>query len=205
MNANAPSAITEVGDLKQRQFLKLTRTERFKSFVWSIVRITLFRWSPPPLNGWRRFLLRIFGCKIHSSVTMAPSTRIEFPWNLNIAKNVVIAHRVIINCTGQVTINAGTLISQYAHLCTSTHDYTKRDMKILRCPISIGKNVWIAADAFVGPNVTIADGSLLAARSSAFHDLPAGQVCIGEPAKPTRPWNNDELNGATGSGFAKPV
>jgi len=192
MNANTPIAITEVGDLKQRHFLRLTRVERFKAFVWSIVRLTLFRWSPPPLNGWRRFLLRMFGCKLHSSVNIAPSTHIEFPWNLNIAQNVVIAHCVIINCMGQVTINEGTLISQYAHLCAGTHDYTQRDMNILRCPINIGKNVWIAADAFVGPNVTIADGSLLAARSSAFHDLPPGQVCMGEPAEPTRPWNNSD-------------
>lgn len=190
MNANAPLAITEVGDLRKRQFLRLSRTERFKSFVWSIVRLTLFRWSPPPLNGWRRFLLRLFGCKLHNSVTIAPSTSIEFPWNLNIAQNVVIAHCVIINCMGKITIDQDTLISQYAHLCAGTHDYTQRDMNILRCPINIGKNVWIAADAFVGPNVTIADGSLLAARSSAFHDLPPGQVCMGEPAKPIRPWNN---------------
>lgn len=193
MNTNAPSAITQVGDLRQRQFLRLSRTERFKSFVWSIVRLTLFRWSPPLLNIWRRFLLRMFGCKIHDSVTIAPSTRIDFPWNLTIAQNVVIAHCVIINCMGKITIDKGTLISQYAHLCAGTHDYTQRDMKILRCPIYIGKNVWIAADAFVGPDVTIADGSLLAARSSAFHDLPAGQVCIGEPAEPTRPWNNDAI------------
>lgn len=184
------NTITEVGNLKQRQFLTQTRAERFKAFAWSIVRFTFYRWSPPPLNGWRRFLLRLFGCKIHSSATIAPSTRIEFPWNLTIAQDVIIAHCVIINCMGQVTINEGSLISQYAHLCAGTHDYTKKDMKILRCPIYIGKNVWIAADAFVGPNVTIADGSLLAARSSAFHDLPAGQVCIGEPAEPIHPRNN---------------
>lgn len=184
------NAITEVGNLKQRQFLTLTRSEKFKAFAWSIVRFTFYRWSPPPLNSWRRFLLRLFGCKIHSSVIIAPSTRIEFPWNLSIAQDVVIAHCVIINCMGKIKIDKGTLISQYAHLCAGTHDYTKRDMKILRSPINIGKNVWIAADAFVGPNVTIADGTLLAARSSAFHDLPAGQVCIGEPAQPTRPWEN---------------
>ena len=59
-------------------------------------------------------------------------------------------------------------------------------MKIVRRAITIGCNVWIAADAFVGPGVTLGDDCLLAARSSAFHDLPAGQVCIGEPAKPRR-------------------
>jgi hypothetical protein len=29
---------------------------------------------------------------------------------------------------------------------------------------------------------------MLAARSSAFHDLPSGMVCIGEPARPVKPW-----------------
>jgi putative colanic acid biosynthesis acetyltransferase WcaF len=99
-----------------------------------------------------------------------------------------VAHKVIINCMGRVRIGAGTLISQYAHLCAGTHDYRRRDMRIVSCPITIGSGVWIAADAFVGPDVTIGDRSLLAARSSAFSDLPAGQVCLGEPAKPYRVW-----------------
>ena len=83
----------------------------------------------------------------------------------------------------------GSRISQYAHLCAGTHDYRRRDMKIVSRAITIGKGVWIAADAFVGPDVTIGDRSLLAARSSAFSDLPAGHVCMGEPARPSRVWS----------------
>jgi putative colanic acid biosynthesis acetyltransferase WcaF len=86
---------------------------------------------------------------------------------------------------GEVLIGEGSRISQYSHIISGTHDYTSRDMRIERRPIRIGKEVWIAADAFVGPGVTIGDGCLLAARSSAFRNLPPGQVCMGEPARPT--------------------
>ena len=104
---------------------------------------------------------------------------------------MVIGHGAIVNCMGKIAIGRGTRISRYAHLCAGTHDYTSRDMRLLRGPITIGRHVWIAADAFVGPGVTIGDGVLLAARSSAFRDLPPGQICIGEPALPHRPWTDN--------------
>ena len=188
MTAATEPITTEIPDPKQRNFFPQTAGQRAAGFWWSIVRTTLFRWSPPPLDGWRRWLLRRFGADVHPSVRISPSVRVDFPWNLAIDRDVVVAHKVIINCMGRVRIGAGTLISQYAHLCAGTHDYRRRDMRIVSCPITIGSGVWIAADAFVGPDVTIGDRSLLAARSSAFSDLPAGQVCLGEPARPYREW-----------------
>jgi len=187
---------TEIPDPRERNFFPQTAGQRAAAFWWAIVRSTLFRWSPPPLNGWRRWLLRRFGAEVHASVRIAPSVCVDFPWNLAIDRDVVVAHKVIINCMGRVVIGAGTLISQYAHLCAGTHDYQRRDMRIVPCAITIGTGVWIAADAFVGPDVTIGDRSLLAARSSAFSDLPAGHVCMGEPAKPCRVW------GGIGSGIS---
>ena len=136
------------------------------------------------MHGWRLFLLRRFGADVHGSARIAPSVRIDFPWNLVVARGVDIAHGAIVNCMGAVRIGEGTRVSQYAHLCAGTHDYRSPRMPIVRSPITIGSDVWIAADAFVGPGVTIGNGALLAARSSAFGNLPAGQVCIGEPARP---------------------
>jgi len=194
---NSPTAqTTEVDQPNRRAFLDQTYGERVKGFWWSIVRFTLFRWSPATLNAWRRSLLRLFGATIHRTARIAPSVRIDFPWNLQIAPDVVVSHGAIINCMGKVVIGRGAHLSQYAHLCAGTHDYTRRDMKIVRCPIDIGCDVWIAADAFVGPGVTIGDGALLAARSSAFRDMPPGQVCIGEPALPRRPWTESPVSGA---------
>jgi putative colanic acid biosynthesis acetyltransferase WcaF len=131
-------------------------------------------------------ILRCFGASIHRSAMIHPSALIEFPWNFSAGENVIIEHCVIINCMGRIEIGDGTRISQYAHLCAGTHNYRDRRMPIVRRSIHVGRNVWIAADAFVGPGVRIGDGSLLAARSSAFGNLPAGQICVGEPARPRK-------------------
>ena len=45
---------------------------------------------------------------------------------------------------------------------------------------------FMAADVFVGPGVTIADGTVVGARSSVFNDLPEWSVAIGTPATVVR-------------------
>jgi len=172
---------------KRRTFLQQSFGERAKAFWWGIARTLLFRRTPSFLNGWRIFLLKLFGADIGHHVRIHPSARIYLPWNFTARDHVVIEHGVIVNCIGTVTVGERSRISQYAHLVAGTHDYERRNMQIIRSPITIGKDAWIAADAFVGPGVTIGDGSLLAARSSAFKALPPGMVCIGEPARPVKP------------------
>jgi putative colanic acid biosynthesis acetyltransferase WcaF len=160
--------------------------ERVAAFAWAIAWQTLFRWSPPPFNWWRLLLLRFSGATIHGRPFVSPSVRIEYPWNLELRDGASIAHKVIINCMGRVTVGEHARISQYSHLCAGTHDYTRCDMRIERRNITIGSGAWVAADAFVGPGVTVGEGAILAARSSAFNDVPAGQICAGEPARPLR-------------------
>ncbi len=189
MTGPTEAITTEVPQPKQRPVFHQTFAERTMGFWWSIARTVLFRWSPPPLNRGRLLLLRLFGATVHGSASISPSVRIDYPWNLVVGRDVFVAHNVILNCMGRVEIGPGTRISQYAHLCAGTHAYERRDMKIVRRAITIGRGVWIAADAFVGPGVSIGDNCLLAARSSAFGDLPADTVCKGEPAKPYRPWS----------------
>lgn len=188
----APRPETEVPPPSKRIFLPQSASERAAGALWAVVRNTLFRWTPAVLNPWRLWLLRRFGARVSPSAFVDPTARIEFPWNLTLGDNVFICHNVIINCMGTVSIGDRARISQYSHLVAGTHDYQRRDMGIIRSPIRVGSDVWIAADAFVGPGVTLEDGCLLAARSGAFRDLPAGMVCIGEPARPVhprrRPW-----------------
>jgi putative colanic acid biosynthesis acetyltransferase WcaF len=182
----APSPATTVPRPRDRIFLPQPLGERVLCALWSIVRTLFFRPTPESFTGWRIALLRLFGARIGRGTGIAPSARIDFPWNLRLGDDVFIAPHVIINCMGEVSIGDRTRISQYSHICAGTHEYQRRDMRIQRCAIRIESDVWIAVDAFVGPGVTLGEGCLLAARSSAFRSLPPGQVCIGEPARPRK-------------------
>lgn len=176
--------VTHVLPPRERIFLPQTFGDRVRAFWWSAIQHTVFRWSPLSFDRWRIMLLRLFGAQADPSAKVAPTVQIEFPWNLTLGPEAVLCDHVIVNCMGRISIGARTRISQYSHLISGTHEYSSRDMHIERSPITIGADVWIAADAFVGPGVTLHDGCLLAARSSAFRDLPPGQVCVGEPARP---------------------
>ena len=59
-------------------------------------------------------------------------------------------------------------------------------MPLVTAPIVIGNRVWITADVFVGPGVSIADGTVVLARSSVFKDLPEWVVAAGNPARTIR-------------------
>jgi len=95
-----------------------------------------------------------------------------------------------------VTVGARTTVSQYSYLCTASHDHTRRDMPLVTSPIVLGEDVWITADVFVGPGVTIGDGAVVLARSSVVRDLPAWMVCVGTPARPLRRREIDDARGA---------
>jgi putative colanic acid biosynthesis acetyltransferase WcaF len=114
------------------------------------------------------------------------TVKIEVPWHLTIGANSSVGDHAILYCLGPVTLGDRVTLSQYAHLCAGTHDYTHPDMPLLRPPIVIEDDVWIAADAFVGPGVRIGKGSVIGARSSVFSDIPPGKICVGNPAKPIK-------------------
>jgi putative colanic acid biosynthesis acetyltransferase WcaF len=157
--------------------------EKFARLLWAIAQATLFRLSFHNFYGWRRFVLRIFGATVHSTVHVRRTVRIECPWNVTIGRNSSLGDFVIVYALGRITIGERVSISQYAHLCAGTHDYTRPDMPLLRLPITVQNEVWIAADAFVGPNVTIHEGAILGARASAYRDLEPWTIYGGNPAQ----------------------
>ena len=87
---------------------------------------------------------------------------------------------------GPVTIGQKVTISHGAHLCAGSHDYRKPDLPLLKPPITIGDQVWICADAFVGPGVTVGEGAVVGARAVAIKDVAPWTVVVGNPAQPIK-------------------
>lgn len=159
---------------------------RFARLLWGVVELSLFRFSPKPLHGWRSFILRCFGAKIGKGVHVYPRVKIWAPWNLELADEAGVANGAILYSQGKISIGKRAVISQGAHLVTGTHDYTKIGFPLVTSPIHIGNYTWVAAEAFIHPGVTIADGCIIGARSVVTKSMPPWTVCAGHPCKPLK-------------------
>jgi len=151
--------------------------------LWGIVWLLLFRPSPRPLHVWRVMLLRVFGARIGRGVRVYPSARVYAPWNLRMGDYSILGDYVNCYCVGLVEIGSHTVVSQYSFLCSATHDYEDVGFFLIVAPVRIGGKCWIAADAFIGPGVTVGEGAVVGARSSVFKDVEPWQVVGGCPAK----------------------
>ncbi|MEX0876983.1 MAG: WcaF family extracellular polysaccharide biosynthesis acetyltransferase [Phycisphaerales bacterium] len=161
-----------------------TRSEKIRRFLWGVVQGTVFRYSPRRADSWRAWLLRRFGARVGRVKLLRSTVRVEVPWNIEIGDGAQIGDGVYLYSLGPISIGDHTVVSQFCHLCAGTHDFERTDFPLLRVPIRIGSRCWIAAETFVGPGVTIADGVVVGARSSAIRDLPAWTICVGVPAAP---------------------
>ncbi|WP_345160954.1 WcaF family extracellular polysaccharide biosynthesis acetyltransferase [Pontibacter saemangeumensis] len=154
--------------------------------IWGFVYVLLFQFSPKPLHQWRAFLLRLFGAKVGIGVHVYPKVKIWAPWNLVLKDECGVANRAILYSMGKITIGRQAVISQGAHLCAGTHDYTVPGFPLVTQPIIIGNNAWLAAEAFVHPGITIGEGCVVGARSVVTQDMPMWMVCAGHPCKPIK-------------------
>jgi putative colanic acid biosynthesis acetyltransferase WcaF len=143
----------------------------------------LFRFSPRPLFGWRRLLLRLFGAKVGRHAHVYPSARIYLPWNLTLGEQASIGEWALIYNLGPVTIGDRATISHRAHLCAGTHDYRDPALPLLRLGIDIAAQAWVCADAFVGPGRKVGEGAIVGAAAVVVKDVPPWQIVGGNPAR----------------------
>ena len=167
---------------QNRRAQKYSRGELLKRVLWAGVK-PLFRFSPRTCFGWRAFLLRLFGARIGRHVHLYPTVDIMLPWNLDLADYVAIGDHAFIYNLGLITVGERATISHRAHLCAGTHDYTRADFPLLRPPITIGTQAWVCADAFVGPGVSVGEGTIVAARAVAVKDAGPWIIVAGNPAR----------------------
>ena len=159
-----------------------SRGNRAYRVVWMAAWLVLARFTPPPLHAWRRLVLRMFGARIGKGVRVHASVSIWHPRNLELGELVLIGQGVRIYNQGHITIGARSVVSQRAHICASTHDVNDPHFQLQLRPVRIGEQCWVAAEAFVGPGVTMQDRSVLAARGALFGDAAADGIYSGNPA-----------------------
>ncbi len=160
---------------------------RILRVIWGLSWLVLCRFTPPPLHGWRRLVLRLFGARLGKGARVHASVAIWLPANLDLGEDCLIGPGVRLYNQGRISIGARAVVSQGAHLCASSHDVRDPHFQLVLRPVSIGDGCWVAAEAFVGPGVTMQQGSVLAARGALFDDAKADTVYRGNPAEAIKP------------------
>ena len=155
---------------------------RFVRVVWGVAWLLLARFTPPPLHAWRRLVLRAFGARVGRGARVHASAAIWLPRNLELGEQVLIGPGARLYNQGTIKIGAWSVISQRAHLCASTHRIDDPDFQLECRPIVVGERCWVAAEAFVGPGVTMGDGAVLAARGVLFENAEEDGIYRGNPA-----------------------
>lgn len=131
---------------------------------------------------WRNWLLRLFGAKIGRGVLVRPTARIVYPWKLEIGDHSWVGDFVELYTLAPITIGAHAVISQYAYLCTGSHDYKSAGFDLTAKAIIIEDEVWVAAGAFVHPGITVSRGSVVAARAVIHRNTEEFGIYAGHPA-----------------------
>lgn len=165
--------------------------------IWGLVWKGLGAWTPTPLHAWRRLLARSFGARLASSARIYPGVRIWYPPNLVMAEFSTLGPGANCYCMAEIRLEPYALVSQGAHLCGGTHDMDDPTFQLHARPILIGARAWVAAEAFVGPGVTMGEGAVLGARAVSVKDLEPWSVYVGNPARRLRARNRCEGTRAT--------
>jgi maltose O-acetyltransferase len=102
-------------------------------------------------------------------------------------ENVVIGNNSIIgrNCNllGNIIIKDNVSITAESYIFSSSHYKDSPLFEAYTKPVIIESRVWIGARSVVLPGVTLGEGAVLGANSTAVRDIPPYTVFAGTPAR----------------------
>jgi acetyltransferase-like isoleucine patch superfamily enzyme len=108
--------------------------------------------------------------------------------NLSLGNNVRISRGVFINAGGGVKIGNDVLIGPSVKIWSVNHNFSELDIPIHEqgynySTVTIGNNVWIAANVIILPGITVSDKTVIAAGSVVTKDLKPCALYGGNPAR----------------------
>ena len=168
----------------------MEQTPPKRKTVWTLKqRIIRFLWGTLGKLMWcvfpccRSGLIRLFGGSIGKNCSFARSCEITIPWNLIMGDDCKIASHVILYSLGTITLGNNVRVDTRAHLCSGSHDMRDTTFPLTRPPIFIGDFSYIGVDAFIAPNVSLGEHSVVHPRASVYKNFDGHVELIGNPAK----------------------
>lgn len=132
----------------------------------------------------RTLFSRLIGKPVDPGFQLFPPFYTDCGKNITLGKDVFLNSGCCFQDQGGITLGDGVFIGHNVVLATLNHDFApEKRSTTIPAPISIGKNVWIGANAVVVPGVVIGDNAVIAAGAVVTGDVPANAVVGGVPAR----------------------
>jgi putative colanic acid biosynthesis acetyltransferase WcaF len=80
--------------------------DRLRRVAWMMAWGLLASWTPPPMNKWRCFLLRLFGAKIGRGARVYGSVKVWYPANLEMGDHACLGRNVTCYNQGHIFIGS---------------------------------------------------------------------------------------------------
>lgn len=134
----------------------------------------------------RRALLHgLFGA-VGDGADIQPRFSCDYGYNIRLGQRAFINYNCVFLDCAPIEIGDDLQMAPAVQLYTATHPLDRATraagLEYAR-PIRIGDGVWIGGGAIVLPGITIGDGCVVGAGSVVTHDLPAGSLAAGNPAR----------------------
>lgn len=142
-----------------------------------------------------------FNCYGGDGVNLADNVRIkEFGWvqvtshlsnpgaGLTIGPNTYVGPHCILGAAAGITVGADVVMGAYVQLLAENHKFDASDLPINRQGVSrrgivVEDGCWLGNSVIVLDGVRIGCGSVVGAGSVVTHDIPAGSIVAGNPAR----------------------
>src|SRR5712691_4105667 len=144
--------------------------------------------DPADQAGRRAVLTELLG-RLGEDSEIRPPFRCDYGYQIYVGARTFANFGLICLDVATVTIGDDVQIGPNVQLLTATHpvqaEPRRRKWEKAR-PIVIGGNAWLGGGVIVCPGVTIGPDTVVGAGAVVTHDLPAGVVAVGNPAKVIR-------------------
>ncbi len=137
------------------------------------------------------------GPKLRALIRASDTAIIEGQFHCAYGINIELGDFVFLNVgctildTAKVTIADRCALGPYVQIYCAEHhkDPIKRSIEGLEIarPVSLEQRVWVGGGAIILPGVTIGKGAVVGAGSVVTRDVEAGQIVVGNPARPVEP------------------
>lgn len=145
--------------------------------------------SPEQMDERKSILRQLLGT-YNDGVVIQPTLQMDFGFNVHFHGWAYVNYSCTFLDTSPIIIGNAAFIAPGVIFACASHpiDVKQRTVDGLETskPIVLGDNVWIGAHATICGGVTIGEGSIVGANALVLHDIPAGVIAAGVPAKVIR-------------------